>query len=439
MKQYSITLFLILWLVSPLTAQKNALENALFELPDVIFKEIENKDTSFAKVYELRIKQPIDHSHPEKGYFYQRAFLSHKNTNSPMLMYISGYYQDRAHKNELSKLLNANQLSIEHRYFGPSSPDSLDYRYLNLEQATADLHHINELFHQIYKGKWISTGISKGGATTIFYKYFYPSDVDVAIPYVAPINREYEDKRIYAFLDTIGSQQCRKKITAFQKRLLKNRAQVLPLIDMYSRGAGLKFTYLTMEQAFEYSVLEYPFAFWQYGAPEKEIPSDKCPLTDAVSYLMKVSDIKSFSDAEVDHYLSHYYQSATEMGYYGYRTEPFKNDLKALPLQPHPYAAIVPKNIPATFDGSLLKKVNEWVTTHGNRMIYIYGGIDTWTSTGVPPSDKVDARWFILKGKDHATARFANMTDEEKKAFIDTLEKWLSIKIQYPQADTKHK
>lgn len=411
-------------------AQNRAIENALFELPDVVFKEIKSSDSS-VKTFEIKVKQPLDHQHPEKGYFYQRAFLSHKGFDKPMLMYISGYGQDRVFNNELTSLLEANQLSIEHRFFGTSVPDSLDYSCLNLEQATADLHYINQLFKKIYAGKWVSTGISKGGATTIFYKYFYPNDVDAAVPYVAPINREYEDKRIYSFLASVGTEACRKKIFNFQKRMFRNRDKVLPLLKMYSAGAALKFTYLSFEQAFEYCVLEYPFAFWQYGSSCEEIPSETSPLEEAVLYLNKISGIESFSDASIDAYLPHYYQSATQMGYYSYLTEPFKNDLKALPLNPHPSAAIVPKakGIATPFDDSLLRKVNDWAAKEGNHIIYIYGANDTWTATGVPASEKVDAIWFFMKGKDHRSARVAQMTPEEKKIFVSTLEKWLGLKI----------
>ena len=67
-------------------------------------------------------------------------------------------------------------------FFGKSIPDSMKWEYLTVEQAAADLHTINQLFRKIYKGKWISTGISKGGQTTLYFKYFYPEDVDIAIP-----------------------------------------------------------------------------------------------------------------------------------------------------------------------------------------------------------------------------------------------------------------
>ncbi len=429
MRKLFLSLIIITVFIGNTGAQNLSIEIALYDLPDVIFKEIKNTG-DFEKTYELKIKQPVDHQHPGKGYFYQRAFLSHKDFSQPTVMYISGYGQSRVYETEITKLLNANQLSIEHRFFGESLPDTLDYNYLTLEQATADLHHINEIFRQIYEGKWLSTGISKGGATTIFYKYFYPNDVDAGVPYVAPINREYEEKRIYTFLDTVGSDACREKILAFQKRIFQHRNEVLPLLKMYCQGARLKFTYLSFEEAFEYSVLEYPFAFWQYGAPCDEIPTDTSSLVNAAQYLMKVSNISMFSDRDIDYYLPHYYQSASQMGYYGYKTEEFKDDLKVLPLQPHPHAALVPDKIPVEFDGSLLKKINVWTQKEGDHLIYIYGAADTWTASAVPPSQDVDAVWYFMKGKDHSTARFVEMTAAEKDKFISTLEKWLSLKIE---------
>lgn len=433
MKNLFFSILALLVLTSSVLAQDSTrIERALFELPDVIFKEIATRG-DFQNTYELKIKQYLDHQHPEKGCFYQRAFLSHKDFSKPMVMYLSGYSQNRVSSNELTKLLGANQLSIEHRFFGESVPDSLNYSFLTLEQATADLHYINQLFNKIYAGKWISTGVSKGGATTLFYRYFYPRDVDVSVPYVAPINRERVDKRFVTFLENAGTESCRSKILSFQKRMLQLREEVLPLLKTYSEDTKLKFTHLSFEEAFEYSVLEYPFAFWQYGSSCEDIPSDTCSIATAVKYLTKVSSIKAFSDVDIDYFLPHYYQSATQMGYYSYKTDDFKEELKALPLKPYPFAAIVPKNIPIKFDGSLLKKISEWTQHEGNGIIYIYGATDAWTATAVPPSDKVDAVWFVLNGKSHGSANYKGMTLDEKQLFLSTLERWLSLKIENPE------
>lgn len=431
MKRQIIYFLLLAFNFTSVYSQKSSIVNDLYNLPDVVFKETTAPNAS-VKTFELQIYQPIDHEHPEKGHFYQRVFLTHKGFDKPMVMYISGYNQNGIYYDELSKILDANQLSIEHRYFGTSLPDSIDYQYLNLEQATADLHRINQLLKQIYHGKWASTGISKGGATTIFYKYFYPDDVDAAVPYVAPIDRAYEDERIYSFLDNVGTKATRDKIFEFQIRLFKNRDKIMPLLKAYAQGAGLTFSYLTFDQAFEYTILEYPFAFWQNGSSSEDIPSNRASIEDCFFYLNKVAGFRAFSDQDIDAFLPHYYQSATQMGYYGYRTEPFKKYIKALPLYPHPNAAIVPQHIPTPFDASLLKKINAWLPVHGNKLMYVYGGDDTWTATAVPYSDKIDAVWFILKGKNHRTARYTQMSSAEKAIYIATLEKWLGLKVQNP-------
>lgn len=427
-------LFLILHLLvfaSVTIAQPIAttIENQLFNLPDIIFKKIDAPE-GFQAAYELKVRQPIDHKHPEKGYFYQRVFLTHKGFDRPMVICTEGYERPTNRMYELTKLLNANQLDVEHRYFGESKPEKIDYQYLNLEQATSDLHHINQIFREIYKGKWLSTGISKGGQTTIYYRYFHPADVDVAVPYVAPLNQELEEKRIYTFLDTVGSTECRAKIKAVQMRLLKNRAEVLNKLQWFAKGASLKFSYLNFEQAFEYAVLEYQFSFWQMGHDCAKIPDDKMPLDSTITHFLGVSGLDFFSDEIIANYASHYYQAGDEMGYYGYRTEDFKGLLKALPTASHPSAVFMPGKVATGFDGQLPKKAAKWIDDWGNNFIYINGDSDTWSATAVRPSGKTNAVFFFMPKTDHGRARIKNMSKADREKLVTTLETWLGMEIE---------
>ena len=429
LKKQTLVLVFVFQLINSGISQTDDLETLLFELPDVSFKKIGTAN-AYGSSYELKIKQPLDHGDPEKGFFHQKVFLTHTGYDRPTVMVTEGYSRNSNRVYELTEFINANQIGVEHRFFGESLPDSLNYDYLNLEQATADLHHIRELFRIIYSGKWVSTGISKGGATTIFYRYYYPEDVDVSVPYVAPINNAFEDQRLYDFLDTIGSDDCREKIRSFQVQLLENREKVLPLLKFYSLGANADYTYLTIEEAFEYAVLEYPFSFWQYGHSCDEIPNESTSIEDIVEYLNAVSNITFFSDGLIDTYGAHYYQAATEMGYYGYETKDFEDLLVALPTDINPHATFMPNKMTAAFDGKVLKEVNEWLDKENNKFIYINGGIDTWSATAVPQSDKDNSEWFFMAGKHHGSARITEMTKSEKDLLISTLEKWLSVKIE---------
>ena len=145
----SFLFFLLLLSSLTVEAQFSTLEQRLYELPDVLFKAIDAPD-GFEAAYELHIKQPIDHENPEKGHFYQRAYLSHRSFKAPMVLATEGYMRPSNRMYELTGYLDANQVDVEHRYFGTSSPDSLDYTYLNLKQVTADLHHIRTLLGQLY-------------------------------------------------------------------------------------------------------------------------------------------------------------------------------------------------------------------------------------------------------------------------------------------------
>jgi len=424
----NILLALICLCTLPIFAQSD-LEMRLFDLPDVRFTKID-APKGYEAAYELRIKQPIDHKDPSKGHFYQKVYLSHKCFDCTSVIITEGYSRGRNRMYELSTMLDANQLDVEHRYFGQSIPEDVGYEYLTLEQATADLHHVNQLFRQIYAGKWVSTGISKGGQTTIFYRYFYPDDVDVSVPYVAPLNLSLEDERIYKFLDKVGDKACRKKIYQTQIRLLENREAILPKLEWFAKGAQLKFTYMTLEQAFEYAVLEYPFSFWQWGTDCASLPNDDVSIDALTQHFIDVVGVAFYSDRDVDVYASHYYQAGTQMGYYGFDTEDFKGLLKALPMEPHPSAIFMPSKSTNQFDDTLINEVSDWLKVNGNEFIYIYGANDTWTATGVPPSKKTNSLWFIMDGKHHGNARIHNLDESDKAKLTQALETWLEVKIK---------
>ncbi|WNJ20204.1 S28 family serine protease [Pontibacter sp. G13] len=429
MKKWLIaTLALIMGWTSLQAQSVSPLEAKLYGLPDVIFEETQGM-TPEQVVYKCYVKQPIDHTAPEKGHFYQKVYLLHAGYDRPTVINTSGYSSSRFYPTELSMLLQANQLMVEHRFFGESMPETLDYQYLTMEQATADLHHVRELFGQIYDQKWISTGVSKGGMTTIIYRYFYPEDVDVSVPYVAPINQAFEEPRIYEFLDTVGTAECRDAIMAFQKRMLKKRKEVLPLLKAYAKGAKLEFDYLTLEQAFEFAVLEYSFSFWQWGSNCADIPEKSASIEEQVEYLLDVSGIDFFADQSMVDFASHYYQSANQLGYYGYETEDFKGLLKALPMQPHPHAAFTPDSMEVKYDGTLLDNLHKWFATGLDQFIFIYGANDTWSASAVQPVDGAASKWYFMEGKHHGNARIYFMTREEKQEVFQTLSEWLEIPV----------
>lgn len=99
----------------------------------------------------------------------------------------------------MSNLIEGNQILMVHRFFPMATPDPINWQYCNIRQAAADQHRIKELLKDLYPGKWISGGTSKGGMTALFYKRFYPDDVDATVAYVAPIMTRPDGPPLYWF------------------------------------------------------------------------------------------------------------------------------------------------------------------------------------------------------------------------------------------------
>lgn len=401
----------------------------LFDLQDVRFEAIE-ASWATGGAWELRIKQPLDHANPEAGSFYQRVYVTEFDPSGPTVMVTEGYDRGRNYPSELASAIGANQVIVEHRFYGASVPDSLDYTYLNIEQAAQDLHRIRTVLGGYFTGPWVASGISKGGQTTIFYRYFFPEDVAASVPYVAPVNLALEEERIYEFLNGVGTRKCRKDIAAIQRRILTDYDASLVRLKWHAKGQGLRFNYLTVEEAFEYAVLEYPFSFWQWGADCGDIPEADVPLDDILDHFLEVSGLAFFSDDGMEDYASHYYQCAVEYGYYGYETEPFEGLLRALPMSPHPSAIFTPNHMEVPYDGgTLAQTVYDWVETNGDEFIYINGALDTWSATAMPPNADRDALYYFLEGQSHGTARIRNMNDEQRTEVKEALERWLGAPV----------
>lgn len=421
--------FFFLCLFVQVSAQnEEALEKRLYDLPDVRFQKISKPQDKHLK-YLLSIKQPLDHGDPGKGFFYQSAVLTHKGFDKPVVMETEGY-EMRYSGNEMEKMLDANNINVEHRYFGSSRPDSLQWQYLTFEQVTADLHHVNRLFRAVYNGKWISTGISRGGQTAIYYRYFYPDDVDLTVPYVAPLPNSLEDKRIYHFLDTVGSADCRNKLFEVQRFLLLHADEAVNKLRWYAKGKGLTFAYLGgLEKAFEYWILEYPFSFWQIGhTPCDRIPTNRS-VDDYLEHLITgVGGIEFLTDKSIDEWVPNGYMAKTQMGFYGYDLGRYRKYLRHLRGE-NPSAAFVPPSVPVKpFDSSFTQAVSRWLDAKGNNLLYVYGSTDTWSACRVIVSPNVNAKSYLITGANHYKARVRNMPPEMQKDFAAAVARMTGLK-----------
>ncbi|MDX1283572.1 MAG: S28 family serine protease [Draconibacterium sp.] len=384
----------------------------------------------FRNTYEIKIKQPIDHSDTTLGFFQQRVFVANKSQKNPVVFITEGYGANYASRpnyiNELSPILNANQICVEHRYFGQSWPDAVNWDYLTVVNAAADHHRIVRIFKEFYSGKWINTGISKGGQTAVYHRTYYPNDVDATVAYVCPLNFGVEDGRHEPFLRKIpGTKEQRKKIENFQLSVLKNRESILPKLKEYSKEK--EFTYrITIDEVLDYCVLEYPFALWQYGRYINEVPDDSATVDELFNHLIKVSGPSYFSVEGMERIKSFFIQAARELGYYGYDTKPFKKLLTINSSKNYLSRIFLPEKI--IYQKQTAKEVKKFIKKTNCNILFIYGEFDPWSASAFNVPKKDNFLKIVKPGGSHST-RINNLKETQKSKVKNKLENWLKMEI----------
>lgn len=421
-----ITWLLIVTAVFSSCTQKT-LYDKLLHLPNLVEINKLTTDTTFSEQYELFFKQPIDHNNPDKGSFMQRCVLSHKSDTLPMVVVLEGYKIWSDFAAEPTRILQSNQLIIEHRFFKDSRPDSIPWSDLTIWQAATDQHKIIEEFKNIYPKKWLSTGISKGGQTTMYHRTFYSDDVDACIPYVAPLNFAREDERIYEFLNTVGTENERKTIYEFQVDCFEQQDSLEILLQEKSESVGwvFKFGY---EKAVQYTILEYPFAFWQWGSTSiTDIPKKNSSAEALFTHLNNVAGFTFFEENSIEENRAFFWAALTEIGMYGYETKPFQKYLGDTSNFTFDFTA--PIGVNYIYDPSIMKKVKNFLDTEGDNMIYIVGGLDTWGATAYEPSGKNNSVKMVLPAGHHGT-RIKDFAKADREYIYSLLEEWMDVQIE---------
>src|SRR5690554_2314095 len=95
-------LFLLLFISLYSQAQQHDIESVLSKMPDVTFEKL--SEVEGYNIFELRIKQAIDHADTTKGFFRQKVYLSHKSFDNPTVMVTEGYTAHRTNLYELTEL-----------------------------------------------------------------------------------------------------------------------------------------------------------------------------------------------------------------------------------------------------------------------------------------------------------------------------------------------
>jgi hypothetical protein len=419
-------------------APPKPLGDILDELREVSgMSNVEERSTMLTgyRFFVMTYEQPVDHENPTGAKFQQRLTLLHREYGAPVVVHNSGYnVSTGGTRSQVTQIIEGNQLSMEHRFFLPSRPDPADWSKLNIAQAAADQHRITQaLKARIYHdNKFLTTGASKGGMTSLFHRRFYPDDVDATVAYVAPFDYpgdavQSPTNRYFIFLENVGTDPaCRQKLKTFQNTVLARRAAMKTLM-----AGEATFTVLGPDRALEFMVEELPFIFWQYGAQSRcaAIPANAASDQAVFDFMNDTVGVAAYGDDDLAAFLPYYHQSASQLGY----PAADESHLVGLmyPLQDTAQAYLPPGiPVPPYDSGAAMTDVQNWIKASGTRIMLIYGQNDPWTAGAVELGGATDSFKYTAPNGNHG-ANITRLVDAEEAAATATVRRWAGLPASF--------
>lgn len=389
-----------------------------------------------ARFFTLSFTQPVDHRAIGGPVFQERLTLLYRSPTAPTTFVVTGYGINLGQgEAEATTLLQSNQIVLEHRYFAGSAPaGTLDWSKLDIYQMAADQHAVTQALRPILSGKWLGTGASKGGMTSIYHQRFFPQDVDATLAYVAPNSQGLADPRSIAFIDARAGGAYAPAIHAWQQAIFDHRAEVLPLFQAEAAQEGVTLDDLGADKALEFAVLEAPFTLWQYG--DASVAAQVPPATATPAQLFAFLDlayggsaVDSWSDPTLAYFAPYYYQCGVQLGY------PAVEDAELSGLNyrgqdlPQAYP---PAGVTESSDaGAAMQDVQAWVSSSAQHIIFIYGENDPWSSEAFDLPAAAQARGnrlYIAPGGNHGS-HLASLSDADRSEAYALLSTWLGASV----------
>ncbi|MCC7440024.1 MAG: hypothetical protein IT285_00235 [Bdellovibrionales bacterium] len=424
-----VGLALVAWVAVPsVRAEEADVLVALQTLPGVEAKEttVEADTAKGLRRFAITLEQPTDHFDASAGSFRQKLVLFHRGYEEPMVLQTSGYSIFGERLSRIAARFETNQIQVEHRFFSGSSPEPRDWTKLTVRQSAEDFHRVVTTFKALYPSRWVNTGASKGGMTSIYHRRFFPNDLDGTLADVAPLSFTTDDPRYVEFVDAVGGEAyagCREKLETLQATLLGRREELLPLIEGEFGSLGGK------SVALEHATLELPFIFWQYGDPDHAtlgcgaIPGPATDIPALAKFLDDTNAPSSYGDDSIRAFQPYYYQAAAELGAPGTKLSHLA-DLLQHPYLLDPY---LPGGQAVPYTDATMRDVASWVAQEASTMMFVYGEFDPWTAgafRSVSSAEGSDNHWYEVPRGNHG-AEYSDLPDALKGEALATLAAWL--------------
>ena len=416
-------------------------------------KSIENvqdlkpfESIALGQAYYFNYNQLVDHSDPSKGTFKQQVVVSFVDKNAHTILHTQGYSLvgdwDNNHnrmdsiraphflwalsKDYGAKGFDLNCVQVEYRYHGFSLPqgDVNRFNYLTAWQQSQDLHAIvTDLKKALFtgNGKWLSTGVSKNGVTTAQYAFFDEmygwNDIDVYVPFVAPITPQEWDLRVGTYMLTESSKDVQADLKKAYEKLVNDQeiaeATTAAYITKYEQRTSTK---VPSDSMFLYTlggVMDNLFKVQSYGdiaTWKKFIPNEKSKTEDYVTFFML--------DDDDDRIYRKTLGARGPRGPLAWRRDPFQVQIgidqgnmqddytwylegKLLSDSDKAYFKDAMENAKKSKAIELQVELLKNLETTNKKLIFVYGENDPWTGAAIPDPTNPNVKKYLVPNGTH--------------------------------------
>ncbi|XP_006425539.2 probable serine protease EDA2 isoform X1 [Citrus clementina] len=254
-------------------------------MPPVTMLNKLSGSTNYLTTNQLWFNQTLDHFSPyDHRWFEQRYYelLDHfRSPDGPIFLRICGEYTCDGIPNDylavLAKKFGAAVVSLEHRYYGKSSPfESLsteNLKYLSSKQALFDLAIFRQRYQESLNLKlkrgdaentWFVFGISYPGALSAWFRLKFPHLTCGSLASSAVVQAIYNFTEFDQQIGVSAGPECKAALQEttqlVEQRLASNAKAVKTMFDAAE---------LEIEGDFLYFLADAAVTAFQYGNPDK--------------------------------------------------------------------------------------------------------------------------------------------------------------------------
>lgn len=276
--------------------------------------------------------------------------------------------------------------------------------------------------------------------TAIFHERFYPEDLDLVIPMVAPISRAPQDPRYPPFLASIGTEDCRNRL---EQSIIDTIGRLDELLDAYQVPPTQR---PQQYASLKYQFISYPWSYWQYLGQDDcdTIPDGKtASIQDLVIFFFYFNQSPKPGipiDEEQATSYTYGYQAMTELGYQDLFATGYLERLQMLGLLSQQelqqyrftyrdqYAVQAPWDILPPFNPEPMLDIDKWLKEDAKDVLAIYGEFDPWTAAKVTLNEANKSKVYIAPQANHGTM----LSDLSFEDYKEVEARILSLKTANP-------